>query len=163
MTEQSLKVQITAIETIGTECEKIIARHDDLLFKIKALSVTLWSVSAGWAVTRNSIDLLVIGLVAILGLWFVAATFRGAQKRYIRRSDAVYLFLTDADRLAEFRSTGHLPSDVPRSLGGYEPRMERAKLLLRGLVSPTVAMFYSLFFVITLALYLVTLRNSAGV
>lgn len=146
--------QIDTLKFIGAECQKIISRHDDLLFKIKALTATLWSAATGWSISEDDPMLLLVGLAAVLGLWFVAATFRGAQKRYIERSDAMLKFLTDTSRLTDYMNTGALPPDVPTHLGGYEPRVERGRLLLKGLVSPTVAVFYGFFVLISSILFL---------
>ena len=88
----------------------------------------------------------------------MAATFRGAQKRYIRCSDSLYQFLLDREQLVEFQSSGVLPDGVPRCLGGYESRVERAKLLIRGFVSPTVSVFYGFFCLMSVVLYFVELR-----
>jgi hypothetical protein len=145
--------QIDTITMMASECQKIVARHDELLFKIKALAATLWAAASGWAISSESAELLFVSLFVVAGLWFVAATFRGAQKRYIQRSDALHQFLMDAGALTEFESGGDLPDGVPRSLGGYEPRLERAKLLIRGFVSPTVSAFYSFFCLISVLLY----------
>ena len=145
--------QVRTITMMASECQRIVARHDELLFKIKALAATLWAAASGWAISSDSPELLFVALFAVAGLWFVAATFRGAQKRYIQRSDALHKFLMDAEALSEFESGGDLPDGVPDSLGGYEPRLDRAKLLLRGLVSPTVSVFYSFFCLISVLLY----------
>lgn len=147
--------QIRSLHDISGEFQRIVARLDDLLFKIKALSVTIWAALSGWAITTQKYEIQLIATVALLGLWFVAATFRGAQKRFIRRSESIFGFLTDAGKLFTFDATGHVPYEVSKSLDGFEPRIERAKLLMNGLISPTVAVFYFFFIVISTLVYFV--------
>lgn len=146
------KIQIETLKEIAAQCQAIVARHDDILFKVKGLSVALWSVTCGWALAADTAQLLFVALIGVLGLWFVAATFRGAQKRYIGCSDLLYRFLTDSEELSKFEKSGCLPANLPRSLGGHEGRVDRGVLLMRGLVSPTVSMFYGLFAFITIVL-----------
>lgn len=145
--------QLETIKAMAAECQRIVARHDELLFKVKALAATIWSAASGWAVTSGAPNLMFVAVFAVGGLWLVAATFRGAQKRYIRLSDACFQFLTDRSQLEVFEATGAHPLEVPRSLGGYERRTERAKLLLRGFVSPTVSVFYGFFCLMSVVVY----------
>ena len=149
-------IQLETIREMALESQRIVARLDDLLFKIKALAATLWSATCGWALTAEAPNLLIVAFISVLGLWFVAATFRGAQKRYIRCSDVIYQFLTNSTALDQFRASGEFPAGVPASLCGYESRIERVKLLVRGFVSPTVWAFYGLFALITIVLIVVT-------
>jgi hypothetical protein len=136
-----MSAQLEAVKSMASECQSIVARQDELLFKVKALAATIWSAASGWAVTSKAPNLLIVAAFAMGGLWVVAATFRGAQKRYIKMSDCLFQFLTDAQQLAQFEKTKSLPEHVPRCLGGYEPRAERARLLWCGLTSPTVSVF----------------------
>jgi hypothetical protein len=144
---------LVTIQTLAKESQNIVARQDELLFKIKALTATLWAAICGWGLTRGEEDLLILAFFAVLGLWFVAATFRGAQKRYIRCSGLFFGFLSDATKLAALETTGTLPDDIPRTLGGNESFRGKAALALRGLVSPTVMFFYGFFALISLVLY----------
>src|SRR5690606_3276110 len=116
-----------------------------LLVKIKGLTVTLWAAISGWAVSQSANELLYVSMATIFGLWFVAATFRGAQKRYIACSAKFYAFLSSSDALVALDSSGTLPDDVPRGLGGNETFWGKSKLVVLGLVSPTVALFYGFF------------------
>jgi hypothetical protein len=145
--------QLETIREMSKQCQLIVARHDDLLFKIKALAATLWTAASGWALSSESAELLLVALFSVCGLWFVAATFRAAQKRYIRRSDELFRFLLDANALESFLDMGRPPDAVPSSLGGYESLSERAWLVARGFVSPTVSVFYGFFVVMSVFLY----------
>jgi hypothetical protein len=149
-----MNTQLEAVKLMASECQDIVARQDELLFKVKALAATIWSAASGWAVTSKAPNLLIVAVFAVGGLWVVAATFRGAQKRYIKMSDRFFRFLTDEQALAQFEKSNSLPEHVPRSLGGYEPRAERARLLLRGFTSPTISVFYGFFVLMSLVLYL---------
>lgn len=150
---QSRDTQLNAIQEMARQCQGIIARHDDLLFKIKALTATLWSAASGWALSSGEAKLLLVALFSALGLWFVAATFRAAQKRYVHRSGLVFQFLLDPQALDEFQEAGVLPSKLPRSLGGHERMMERFTLVARGFISPTVSVYYGFFTLMSVVLY----------
>lgn len=145
---------------IGTECQKIIARIDELLFKIMALTVTIWSVAAGWVITRGTNDLLIMCLVSVRGLWIVAGSFRGAQKRYIERSVAILAFLTDQKAVDTAIETGNLPNNVPVALSGTYPFRGRVTQLLIGMTTPSVVVFYGLLSTMTVVLYLLLPKSS---
>ena len=147
------ETQIRCIQDLARACQIIIARLDELLFKIKALSAAIWSALSGWAITKQNYELLIIATLSLVGLWLVAAAFRGAQKRYICYSDLLHKFLSDAGQLVVFESSGDLPDCIPTSLGGCESRIERAKLWVLGLISPTVSLFYAFFISISISVY----------
>ena len=138
---------------MSVECQKIVERYDELLFKSKALAAIIWSAASGWAMTSGKINLFLVALFSVGCLWFLAGTLRGAQKRYIRRSEVLYQFLMNAGELAEIQQSGTIPDHVPRSLRVYEEPLERFGFWLRGVVSPTVSVFFGSFFLISAFLY----------
>jgi hypothetical protein len=144
---------LSSVQNLAKESQAIVARQDESLFKIKGLTATLWAVVAALGVERGEEDLLLLAFFAVLGLWFVAATFRGVQKRYVRCSAELHSFLCDATALNALENTATLPDTLPRSLGGNESFWRKVGLVLRGAISPTVMAFYGFFAVISLALY----------
>lgn len=145
--------QLQCLRDLAKECQAIISRLDESLLKIKALSATIWSALCGWAITKQHYELILVSIFTLMALWLVAATFRGAQKRYICYSDSLHKFLINAEQLILFDSTGELPESLPVSLGGCEQRIERFKLWALGAASPTVSVFYGFFIIIAAAVY----------
>lgn len=87
--------QLRMLEQGASELQRHIGRMDEILFKIKASSVTVWVALMGWSLTMKKTVLLPLGLVAIIDFWLLEGFFRGLQARYFRSSFLLTHFLND--------------------------------------------------------------------
>ena len=71
--------QLRMLEQGANELQRHIGRMDEILFQIKASSVTVWIALIGWSFTTQKTALIPLGLVVILGFWLPERFFRGLQ------------------------------------------------------------------------------------
>jgi hypothetical protein len=64
-----MNAPLEAVQSMASECQKIVARQDELLFKVKALAATIWSAASGWAFTSKQAHLLFVAAFSVAGLW----------------------------------------------------------------------------------------------
>lgn len=145
--------EVRMLEKGAEEIQKIIARLDDLLFKVNASAITVWVALVGWSLTIKSKNLLIVAIPVLFGFWAIAATFRAIQVRYVDKSRSMASFLSDHSKVEECFNRKEVPSGLVFSLGGEEGIIEKAELLWKGILSPTVAVFYGFFVVIDVILW----------
>ena len=150
--KRKFEFQLRMLEKGSEEIQKVIARLDELLFKVKAGAITVWVATIGWSVTIKSKELITIGLVVLLGFWGISATYRAVQIRYVAKARKLSIFMNTDSMLMESMQGMKIPSHLVYMLHADEKNIEKLKLLIKGALSPTVAVFYVVFVITNLLL-----------
>ena len=134
--------QRSMLEKGFEQVQKQIIHLDEILFKIKASAITLWVALMGWSFTSNNEQIVPLGAVVIIGFWFLEAQYKGVQLSYIEASEKLVAFVNDYERLNDQFSKSEFETGMIYPLAIERTEKERLLLLLRGLISPTVATVY---------------------
>ena len=134
--------QIAMLEKGYDQVQTQIIHLDEILFKIKASAITVWVALMGWSFTSQKVEIIPLGVVVIIGFWFLEAMYKGVQIRYIEASKRLMAFVNDNEKLKrQFEKQQFTPGIVyPVALEISE--LDRLIMLIRGLISPTVATVY---------------------
>ncbi len=138
----SFTFQLRMLEKGLDQVQREISRLDDILFKIKTGAVTLWGVLIGWALSSKALLLVPLGFVVIIGFWLLESMFRGAQIRYLAKSQELTEFVRNHQVVADMFARREVPTHLIYPVGLRSSKLETARLLLRGLLTPTVATLY---------------------
>ena len=155
---RAFELQMRMFEKGIDMLENQISRLDDVLFKIKASTITVWIAIIGWALTNSNPQIIVLGFVAIVGFWNTEAIFRGVQLRYIDRVHDATKLLNDIDQLSVVFTNKAFQSNQVYSIGVGEGQLTKGALLVRGLFSPSVFVTYFVLFSVNILSLLVVLE-----
>jgi len=139
--------QLKMFEKGADETQRVIAHYDDLIFKVKTITITLWVAVIGWSITINNQTLALIGLVVIFGFWSLGATYRAIQIRYIRKSGEISNFLNNHKGIVTAFSQKNIPGGLGYKMGESEDYKTKAEYFVRGYFSPSVFVFYLFLFI----------------
>ena len=139
---KKFEFQLRMLEKGTEEVQKVIARLDELLFKVKAGAITVWVATIGWSITIKSHELIAIGIAVLIGFWGISATYRAVQIRYIRKARQLSTFMNTDAMLIDSINSMKIRSNLVYMLDSDEKYVEKFKLLIKGALSPTVAVFY---------------------
>jgi hypothetical protein len=134
--------QLRMLEQGASELQRHIGRMDEILFKIKASSVTVWVALMGWSLTMKNVVLIPLALVSIIGFWLLEGFFRGLQARYFRSSLLVTNFLNDHATLDSSFKGRRLPPHLVYPMTLPESEFEKLRLYAKGLIAPSTAILY---------------------
>lgn len=151
--EKRFEFQLRLIEKGLDHLQSVIGRLDDILFKIKTSAITVWVALMGWSITVESKVIVLLGIPTLLGFWVIGSTFRAIQIRYIEKAQSYEEFLNKNKDLKEYFEDQKIPDGKVYSLSGDESRQRQIELLIKGIVSPTVAVFYGFFICINIVLW----------
>lgn len=135
--------QLKMLEKGGDEIHKNIAQCVDILFKIKTSAVTVWVALVGWSFIVKNLSVIPLGFIAIGGFWLLEGIFQGFHFRHLNRCKRLAMLLNNAKDLDEYFASSELPANVIYATTGFDESIkERLRLLIRGLVAPSVAILY---------------------
>jgi hypothetical protein len=139
---QRFEVQTSLFEKGFDQVQEQIIHLDDILFKIKASAITVWVALMGWAFTASKPQIVPLGIVAIIGFWLLEALFKGAQLRYIQISANLMRVVNDTATLQQQFEERNFKGGVIYPVALNLTELDRLILMLRGIVSPTIATVY---------------------
>src|SRR5262245_46962927 len=148
--------QLRMLEQGANELQRHIGRMDEILFKIKASSVTVWIALIGWSFTTQKTALIPLGLVVILGFWLLEGFFRGLQARYLRSSSALTNFLNDEAALSISFEKRTLPPKLVYPMTFQAGEIEKLRMYGKGLIAPSVGILYLFLALINYLLWIAT-------
>ncbi|MHC3994566.1 hypothetical protein ACXWTF_07025 [Thiomicrolovo sp. ZZH C-3] len=135
------------------ELQEHIRRIDDILFKIKTSSITVWIALMGWSFTEKIWHLLPFGFIVILGFWLFEGYFRGIQARYLLSSGELTSFLNNKSLVNTSFDSKSFPENIIYPMTFERSEGEKFMWYMKGLIAPSVAILY--FFLFFLNLFLV--------
>lgn len=150
MYNSAFEFQLRLFEKEIDEIQRIIARYDDLIFKVKTITITLWVAVIGWSFTINNNALSIVGLTVILGFWSLGATYRAIQIRYINRSKELSSIVSDQEKLRDIFMRSDLSECPIYQLSEGEGIRTKAMYFARGYASPSIFIFYCFLVVINI-------------
>jgi hypothetical protein len=119
-----------------------IGRIDEILFKIKASSVTVWIALIGWGLTQGIPQMVPLGLISILGFWLLEGYFRGIQSGYIEASLSITSFLNNKEAIQKAFNESSFPQNTVYPMTLEIGDFEKAKRYGKGMIAPSVAILY---------------------
>jgi hypothetical protein len=134
--------QLRMLEEGANELQRHIGRMDEILFKVKASSVTVWIALIGWSFTTEKTTLIPLGFVVILGFWLLEGFFRGLQARYLKSSSVLTSFCNDEAALKISFEKQTLPPMLVYPMTFQEGEMEKLRMYGKGLIAPSVGILY---------------------
>lgn len=140
--KQRFEFQKTLFEKGVEQIQVQILHLDNILFKIKASSITVWVALIGWGVTTGTVRIIPLGIVVIIGFWLLEAMFKGAQLRYIEISTNLMHIVNDTDSLQNQFEEQCFQADLIYPVALKLTEVDRISLTMRGLISSTVATGY---------------------
>jgi len=102
------------IELLKNEIDilsSIIGRYDDILFKIKGWTITLWMAVVGWGILSNSMLLLILALFVPILFCFLEVQFKMIQRQYIFRGNNLQKFFHNDEKLKEVFKEKNIPQN----------------------------------------------------
>ena len=141
-TDDRFALQLRMLEKGAEELQRNIARMDEILFKIKAGSVTIWVALIGWAFTTKNTFIISFGWILIIGFWLLEGFFRGLQERYLSKSFEVTKLLNDRKTLDDCFQSREFPPNIIYPLSFRESHFTELIMYARGLIAPAVSIFY---------------------
>jgi len=88
-----------------------IGRYDDILFKIKGWTITLWIAVVGWGILSNSMLLLILALFVPILFCFLEVQFKMIQRQYIFRGNYLQKFFHNDEKLKEVFKEKNIPQN----------------------------------------------------
>jgi hypothetical protein len=134
--------QLRMLERGADELQRHIGRMDEILFKIKASAVTVWTALIGWSFTTKNTALISLGFMVVLGFWLLEGFFRGLQARYLTASSGLTNFLNDKKALNQSFKTRIFPGNLVYPMTFQEGEMQNLRLYVKGLVAPSTGILY---------------------
>jgi hypothetical protein len=87
VTEEQARLELLKIELQGVQSS--IQSLDGIVFQIKGWCVSAALAIGGFAVSTHTPGLTLIGLVAVIGFYFINCQFKAIQRAFIRRGGAI--------------------------------------------------------------------------
>jgi len=91
--DERLKIQLEFVQDELARTQSRIQNYDDLIFKIKGWTITLWVAAMGLAATQKQPYIALAVLPAILGFWCLEAQRKKYQQRHILRMRYIERFM----------------------------------------------------------------------
>lgn len=139
---QRFELQKALLEKGFDQVQKQIIHLDDILFKVKASAITVWVALMGWAITGSNTQIVLLGVVVIIGFWLLEAMFKGVQIRYIEISTNLMHVVNSTDSLQQQFAARNFQSGIIYPVALNLTEIDRLVLLGRGIISPTIATSY---------------------
>jgi len=95
----------------------VIGRYDDILFRIKGWTITLWLPIVGWGIHSKSIPIFFLALFIPIIFCFIELEFKRIQRQYIFRGNKLEKFFRDNKKLEK----AFVEKDIPENPGVYDP------------------------------------------
>lgn len=152
--DEPFAFQLRMLEKGASELQTQVTRLDDLLFKIKASFITVWTALMGWAFTIRNERLVPFALVLVLAFWMFEGMFRGVQRRYIERTRWITSFVNDRAAVEHAFATRAFPPNLVFPLTLAESELDRLRMWGHGLISPFVATLYLFVGLVTYLLWI---------
>jgi hypothetical protein len=134
--------QTKMLEKGAEELQRQIARLDEILFKIKASAITVWTALMGWSLTNKAFSLSLLGFVLIAGFWIFEVVYRGLQIGYIGRAKELSTFFNDDTRLAESLKAKKFPPNLVYPLTFRQFSSSKERIYAKAFLSPAVFLLY---------------------
>ena len=106
MTEEDARLELLKIEL--NAIENSIRSMDTIVFQIKGWCVTAALAIGGFAVSTHTPALTLIGIVAVIGFYFINCQFKVIQRSFIRRNRALDTELKDVGIMQVLSGAGSL-------------------------------------------------------
>jgi len=119
-----------------------IGRIDEILFKIKASSVTVWIALIGWGLTQEISEMIPLGLISIVGFWLLEGYFRGIQSGYIESSLLITSFVNNKEAIQKAFNESSFPSNSVYPMTLKVSEFDKARRYAKGMIAPSVAILY---------------------
>jgi|ERR1700722_12469089 hypothetical protein len=87
ITQEEARLELLKIELQGVQSS--IQNLDGIIFQIKGWCVTAALAIGGFAVSTHTPGLTLVGLIAIIGFFFINAQFKVIQRAFIKRGGAL--------------------------------------------------------------------------
>ena len=136
----------------------VIGRYDDILFRIKSWTITLWIAVVGWGLHNRSILVLLLAIFIPIIFCFIEVEFKRIQRQYIFRGNKLEKFFRNNEKLKKAFDE----KDIPENPGVYDPNAhaigqlselseEYKKKINRFIILrfPNVFLFYLSMFILT--------------
>jgi hypothetical protein len=104
-TEEQARLELLKVELQGVQSS--IQSLDGIVFQIKGWCVSAALAIGGFAVSTHTPALTLIGLVAIIGFFFINCQFKAIQRAFIRRGNAIDSELKAVGIAAFLRGAGN--------------------------------------------------------
>lgn len=95
----------------------VIGRYDEILFRIKGWTITLWIPIVGWGLHSKSIPIFLLALFIPIMFCFIEIEFKKIQRQYIFRGNKLEKFFRDNEKLAK----AFAEKNIPENPGVYDP------------------------------------------
>lgn len=142
LTQASFAFQLNMLEKGYEQLQRQILHLDEILFKIKASAITVWVALIGWSFSAEKPEIIPLGMVVIIGFWLLEAMYKGSQSHYIDASKKLVAFINDASAVRQQFSQQRFSAGIIYPVTIQATELDKAIMLARGLISPTVATVY---------------------
>ena len=95
----------------------VIGRYDDILFRIKSWTITLWIAVIGWGLYNTSMIILLLAIFIPIIFCFIEVEFKRIQRQYTYRAQKLEKFFRDNKKMKE----AFKKKDIPENPGVYDP------------------------------------------
>ncbi len=136
------ELQKSLFEKGFDQVQEQIIHLDGILFKIKGSAITVWVALMGWSFTSSKPEIALLGVVVIIGFWLLESLFKGTQIRYISVSSKLMQMVNDTDSLQRQYEAKHFEPGLIYPVALKLTEVDRLILMVRGIISPTVATIY---------------------
>ena len=160
--ERRFEFQMEMFQKGAERVQNQIVHLDDILFKIKASAVTVWVAVIGWSMASKTEQLALLGFIVVIGFWLLEAMFKGAQLQYMGLSRRITDALNDAAGLEDQFSRREFDPGLVYPVAAPRTEIEKLRLWLRGIISPTVATIYLFLGFTNVLVWLVQAAYAAG-
>lgn len=154
MTEEKVfEFQLKMLDKGTEEIQRIIARYDELTFKVKTITLTMWVAVIGWSFTITNQKLSLVAIAVLIGFWSLSATYRAIQIRYIKKSEIINELFNNKNLLLNIFNNQEFPKGLVHKIDEKEEPMEKLYLFFRGYISPAVIVFYIFLIIVNLFIW----------
>ena len=142
ISSSQFEFQTRMFEKGAESIQNHIGRIDEILFKIKASSVTVWLALIGWGLTQNIPVMFPLGLISILGFWLLEGYFRGIQSGYIEASLLITSFVNNKEAIQKAFTESSFPANTVYPMTLKVSEFDKARRYGKGIIAPAVAILY---------------------
>jgi hypothetical protein len=142
ISSSQFEFQTRMFEKGADSIQNHIGRIDEILFKIKASSVTVWIALIGWGLTQEIPEMIPLGLIAIAGFWLLEGYFRGIQSGYIEASLSITSFVNNKEAIQKTFNESSFPPNTVYPMTFKVSEFDKARRYGKGMIAPSVAILY---------------------
>jgi hypothetical protein len=139
---EAFEFQTRMFEKGADAIQHRIIRLDEILFKVKASSVTVWVALIGWGLTKEIPEMIPLGFISIIGFWLLEGYFRGIQSSYIQASASITSFVNNKQALQASFYESSFPSNIVYPMTFNISELAKLRRYSKGLIAPSVAILY---------------------